>query len=763
MSNYFAVKGTIFSIMIMLSAVSVVLGNGVEQVDFDPFLTDETPSSSVPENVTDSGPIIPQLRLNNNEISDAFQIISDATGWSIFPTEQVGRAKVSLWAEDITAGQLLDTIVTLAGFIYYREGNIISVMTYEEYEQHYGLEKQVVPLMYADADSIVGVIKPFLTKLGKTVVHRETNKIVLFESGANLKTIAGIIQQLDKPAEAETVIEVFDLQYMDAEVLARTLQEIFSNKEPAYSPGIVREEERISARPSGRIIEPEIENESALLTPQSQVGIYAIGRTNQLIVKAQQSDIEELRKLVTRLDTFVEPTTKSYHFSYVDAADIFDGLEEILDIPARAGRFRGTGGQTRVEGGRPGGITLVTRTNTILLTAPPSVHRIMDSIVKNVDLPGRYEAGVIRVYKIENADVDEVADAVRDLIESRDEQEEETGESKYRRSIPDDSQQVSDSLEMEQTEEFVPRIEARVTVSKSTNSIIIRATSRQHLELGKLIRELDNRRKQVLIKAVIVEVSTSDDMDIGVELDYFEGDLLAFTSYGLSTINPATGLRDIIVSPGGTAAVLRPNKVQAILKALQGKDNVRIESAPQILVNDNAVGTIQSIAEEPTRQTHQGETTTTTSFGEYVTAGTQFFVTPHISESDYLRVEYQIMLNSFGEQADPELPPSRNTSTIQSEATVPDGSTIVVGGIQASSESESVDKVPVLGDIPLLGLLFRNTIIRKQYITTYLFVTTTIIKSEDFGDLEDISEKALEEVREDDSGQKIEPETEDVK
>ena len=60
-------------------------------------------------------------RLNNNEISDAFQIISDATGWSIFQTEQVSRARISLWAEDITAGQLLDTIVTLAGFIYHRE------------------------------------------------------------------------------------------------------------------------------------------------------------------------------------------------------------------------------------------------------------------------------------------------------------------------------------------------------------------------------------------------------------------------------------------------------------------------------------------------------------------------------------------------------------------------------------------------------------------------------------------------------------------
>jgi type II secretory pathway component GspD/PulD (secretin) len=262
---------------------------------------------------------------------------------------------------------------------------------------------------------------------------------------------------------------------------------------------------------------------------------------------------------------------------------------------------------------------------------------------------------------------------------------------------------------------------------------------------------------------VILEVKTNDDTDFGVELDYFGGDVLAFTSFGLSTINPATGVRDIVVSPGGTAAVLQPNKVQAILKALQGQDNVRIESAPQVLINDNAVGTIQSIAEQPTRQTNQGQTTTVTSFGQYVAAGTQFFVTPHISESGYLRVEYQIMLNSFGEQADPELPPARNTSTIQSEATVPDGYTIVVGGIQSSNDSESIDKVPLLGDIPLIGLAFRKTVIRKQYITTYLFITTTIMKSEGFDDLKDASSKALEETKQNGGHQTRNLETPEVK
>ena len=100
-------------------------------------------------------------------------------------------------------------------------------------------------------------------------------------------------------------------------------------------------------------------------------------------------------------------------------------------------------------------------------------------------------------------------------------------------------------------------------------------------------------------------------------------------------------------------------------------------------------------------------------------------------------------LNAFGEKADPVIPPARSTSQITSEATVPNGHTIIVGGLQSSNLSESVDKVPLLGDIPILGLAFRNTISRKQYITTYLFITTTIMKSEDFADLKQISDHAL--------------------
>jgi len=819
-------------------------------LDFDPFGSVDSNSVGSGQGVggvEDAGALIPEIQLNNNDISMAFQIISDATGWSIFSTEQVNRAKVSLWAKNITARELLERVVRLGGFIYHRSGDVISVMTYEEYMRYYGLGKEVIGLDYADATSIAGVVKPFMTKLGKVVVHKETNTIVLYESEGNIGVISGIISKLDSPAEnvvfeavklryadcesvakllgeifskpkdgsknksgsektgngvrpkigqsevdvsgaygqvqvyallhanqvvvvgtkgnvekvkeivsmvdvagEDMVLEVLELKYADAEMVASTLSQVFGSEQTKDDTG--RTGRKAVGR--GRISDGTAGGGNDVLTaPKNRVEVYAIGRTNQVIVKAFGCDMVRIKELAGQLDTFVEPTTRNYHFVYVDAAQIYQGLERVLDIYGRYGRSyeQGGGGQAGTGTGRGSGLTLVERTNSVLLTAPPSLHRIMSSIQKSVDVSGEYEAGMIRVYKIENADVEEIATTVKELIEQKEVQPKQW-EPKYEETTKDGVVGPEDgskggSKEMTQTEEFVPQIEAKVSVNKATNSIVVQATARQHRELEKLIKRLDVRRKQVLIEAKVIEVTTTDDTEVGVELSRAGKDGFAFTSFGLSTIDPLTGARDVLVSPGGAAAVLRPDKLAAVLKLIQSNAHVRIESSPRILVNDNAVGTIESIAEEPTTQVNQGQTTTTTSFAGFVEAGTQFAITPHISEGDYLRVQYQITLNAFGTKpTDPSIPPPRSTSSIQSEATVPDGATIVVGGLQSTHESESVDKIPILGDIPLIGLAFRNTVMRKQRITTYLFITATIMNRTDFSDLKDAAGDAIEAV-----------------
>ena len=641
-------------------------------------------------------------------------------------------------------------------------------MTYEEYTQHYGLEKKVIPIRYADAASIDVVSRSFLSKLGKSVVHKETNTIVLFETKANLKVITGIIEKLDTPVDSAMLLEVIGIKYADAEVLAETLSKIFSNKEPKDNLKITRKEKEPSERLSEQAAEPNAARNDLLFTPQSQMGIYSIGRSNQLIAKAFEGDIEKLKKLVEKLDIYIEPSTKNYHFTYIDAADVYKGLERILDISGSSGNYSRSGEQGRSNDNRTSGILLIEKTNSILLTGQPSVHRIMASIAESTDVPGMYETGMIRIYKLENADVDEVAKTIQELLESGDQQNEKTEKAKFSEGAVGGSKtqaasdaakaqkssggaKSQDSGDFAQTEEFVPQVQVRVSVNKSTNSIVVQATARQHRELEKLLKELDQRRKQVLIKAMIVEVTTRDDTDLGVELNHINAENLFFTSFGLSKgPDSSPGAREIIVGPGGTAAVMQSDKIQAILHALQSSGKAKVTSSPQILVNDNAVGYINAIAEEPIKQVNASQTVATTSFGGFVEAGTKFAVTPHISKSDYLRVEYQISLNSFGTKpTDASIPPPRNTSVIQSEATVPDGFTIVVGGLQTTNKSENVDKVPLIGDIPIIGLAFKNTSARKQYTTTYLFITPVIMKSIDFADLKDVSRKAVEETKPD--------------
>lgn len=816
-------KRKIIPTMLVLVLLCPVLAE--QEVGFDPFGADADANISATNNKFTSGPVIPQVEFNNNDISMAFQIISDATGWSIFPTSSASKTKINLWAKNISARQLLDTIVTMAGFVYHQDGDVITVMTYDEYMQYHGLAKKVFTLKYSLALTVDAAIKPFLTKLGKSVVHTQTNTIVLYEAQANLKFIEAVIEKLDTPSE-KVIIEVISLKYADSEATAKMLQSIFNEEKKDLRNKSITEEtqtdtvnettvnlpgnyieihantianqlivvgtkgdiEKIKnliamidvygdnmvlevidlefadsqlladklqqlftddnkmeqATGSSRNRNSRIQSpakpvlKDGVLSPQSRVFIQALGRTNQLMIKAYRADIERLRQFINKLDSYVEPVTQNYQLIYIDASEIFRGLENILNLDIVNSRSRESREKSQ-------GLTLVSKTNSILLTGPPSAHRIMASIIENIDNPSTYETGMIRIYKLENADVEEVAATIKELFENDPKEGADSNVDFSRKNTSGDQNNPKGNFA--ESEKYVPQIEARVSVSKSTNSIIVQATTRQHRELKKLIDELDIRRKQVLITARIVEVTTTDDFNFGIEIANVAGSFLGFTSFGLSTINAATGAKEIIVSPGGTAAVMDPDTINALVQVLKSDSNAKITSAPQILVNDNGVGRIESVSEEPYTQINQGQTTSTTSFGGFVEAGTQFALTPHISDDGYLRLEYTITLNSFLSTISlPSSPPPRRTTSIQSEATVPNGYTIIVGGLQTSDEEEFIEKIPLLGDIPLLGWAFKKTGTQKKYKTTYLFITPTIMDSKDFSDLKAVSNKTLLEI-----------------
>src|SRR5262249_54569501 len=123
----------------------------------------------------------------------------------------------------------------------------------------------------------------------------------------------------------------------------------------------------------------------------------------------------------------------------------------------------------------------------------------------------------------------------------------------------------------------------------------------------------------------------------------------------------------------------------------------------------------------------------TISFGGTLDAGTSLQVTPKITDGDRLSVEYQVSLSTFvGDSADPTLPPPRQETKLSSEASVPDGYTVVIGGLEVETMTDAESRVPVLGSIPLLGNLFKSQSKSTTKSRFYVFLRCSVLRSTTF-------------------------------
>lgn len=286
--------------------------------------------------------------------------------------------------------------------------------------------------------------------------------------------------------------------------------------------------------------------------------------------------------------------------------------------------------------------------------------------------------------------------------------------------------------------------ESFVIADVANNQVFVKAPRKLQNDFAKLIERIDLRRPQVYIQAQIISVSASKEQRLAFETQLLNaggtGGLLQ-TNFGLSTANAAgvTGRRNVASNLDGlTAAIVKSDQIPIIINALGTDIDGRIISSPQLLVNDNEEATIASIDRQPTTETNLGTggAANTTTFGGYVDAGTNLTITPQISEGGYLRATLEAQLSSFvGNTTANGIPPPIQENTVATQVTIPGDATVVIGGIRFDSKTKTVVKVPLLGDIPIVGALFRdeNTEDRENYL--YIFLTPRILRDPSFADL----------------------------
>ena len=287
---------------------------------------------------------------------------------------------------------------------------------------------------------------------------------------------------------------------------------------------------------------------------------------------------------------------------------------------------------------------------------------------------------------------------------------------------------------------------ARVSADINTNSLIVVADPMAHKVYAELIQALDQPRPQVLIEAKVVILDTSDDFQLGIEIS--TGDrkgtnkLFNFSSFGLSTVDPVNGALKLLPGLGYNGTLVDPDSADVVVRALTTHRRAKVVSAPRVLVNDNGTGTLTSVTEIPFTSVNASQTVATTSFAGYAKAGTTIEVTPHISDREKLQLKFKVSLNDFqGSPSAAGVPPPRTTDEVDSQVTIPDGHTLIVGGLNRQSLANTVNGIPFLENIPLIRELTQNRINKTTQSTLFIFLRPIILRDDKFRDLKHLSER----------------------
>lgn len=291
-----------------------------------------------------------------------------------------------------------------------------------------------------------------------------------------------------------------------------------------------------------------------------------------------------------------------------------------------------------------------------------------------------------------------------------------------------------------------------ITADEGTNSIIVVGEPRILSQVEQILAALDIRQPQVMLEVLVVSLTDSQSVELGVELEKMEingSTLWSLTSlFGLAPPATAPAAGAAATTPtapalqGFTGVVLRPGDFSVLIHALEQLNKGKTLNIPKVLVTNNADASLTSLLQQPVLSTNASTTVATTSFGGTQDAGTTVSVRPQIAERDHLILEYSVAISSFvGASSNPSLPPPRQQNTLQSIVTIPDGYTVAVGGLQLNVESESVSQIPIVGDIPIVGELFKNRITSDNKTKFYVFIRANVLRHGAFEDLKYLSEQ----------------------
>lgn len=607
-------------------------------------------------------------------------------------------------------------------------------------------------LAHLSPDRVGKIIEPFLTKKGaNTVTLADRNLLIVTDYAPNLRRIARLIELIDQ-AGPDRILKFQKIVNIDAGDLSLQISQALAARSTGQAGG----------------------------TPP--VNVSADKRTNQLLIVGTKGQIDEVSQLVRAFDVPLQQRTHVYSFRNVDAERVDRLVKETVDPITASHLYH----------------SAIDRSDNLLVaTCPEQVHARILELKREMDVEHRRAGSGVKFYRLKYADAQDVLNTLRaidqrgagggDALQRGVSSTGRGGVGTPQNGAPQDSTVGYAPGGGAQTNQaggapppapglrdggpgapgaspqsgpsglpgmppapgmgtIVPG-SARVSIDTKSNSIIVIADRAVQQVYEELIQSLDRRRPQVMIEARIVILDTTNDYSLGVEVSAGAArgaaQFLQFTSFGLSTVTAATGALALNPAQGFNWALVDPSAATAVIQAMANHTRSKVLSAPRLVVADNAPGTLASVQEVPYTSVNASTTVATTSFAGFAEAGTTIQVTPRIMDDDHLSLQFNVTLNSFTGTGSNGVPPPRQTNQISSKVTVPDGYTLIVGGLTNKNNSVTRNGIPFIEMIPILRDLTSLQTSSNDQTTLFVFLRPTILRDDKFRDLKYLSDRDL--------------------
>jgi general secretion pathway protein D len=452
--------------------------------------------------------------------------------------------------------------------------------------------------------------------------------------------------------------------------------------------------------------------------------LVAYPPSNMLIISDRASNVSRMMRIIQRIDLGGDEEIDIVRLENASASDIVRVVNALNQGPGQQAEAAGTGARLVADD----------RTNSVLISGEKAQRLRLKTLVTHLDTPLE-TGGDTRVRYLNYADAEQIAGKLKEQI---------TGITQAAPGAPGAAGGPQAAADRSTT----------IWADKQTNALVVTAPPKIMRSIMGVVDKLDIRRLQVLVEAILVEVSENKTSELGV--NWAVGNTDSDSTVPIGTFNQNVGGASIgsiaaaISDPDNIDPSLLPSGLTlgagrfldsgtnfaVLLRALRGDANTNILQTPSIITLDNEEAEIKVAQEVPFLTGSFSNTGVSNQQGQVnpfqtiqrEEVGTILKITPQINEGDavMLKIEQEDSSVAAGTQGAVDL--VTNKRTVTTTVLVDDGGVVVLGGLITDTARENENRVPILGSIPIIGELFKTRFGNKEKRNLMLFIRPTIIR-----------------------------------